>query len=192
MCLPVFSFLNQTNLFFFFFRISLLYSSVSSGLHQLFHTAEVPRPDTLLTVCIFSVPSCRSVWDEVCYQKDRDNRNRVRGRPGGQTTFCVLRLLKWDPSATMNHSAGPSAAGHFLSRIRFREPTALCLLPKTDVALHACFILAGSSAWLWSHIPESLLLLARFPDNGHQIGCTIRWFSRWRWETANSMKCFSL
>lgn len=177
---------------FFFSPYLTPYRSVSSGLHRLFHTAEVPRPDTPLPLCIFSVPSCRSVSDEVCYQKDRDNRNRMRGRPGGQMTFRVLWLLKWEPSATMNHSAGPSAAGHFLSHSRFREPAALYLLPKTDVALHGCCILAGSSVWLWSYIPESSLFLASFPDNGYQIFCTIQWFPRWKWETANCMMCFSL
>jgi len=46
--------------------------------------------------------------------------------------FCVLGLLKWDPNGTVNISAGSSAAGYFLGHIRFREPTALYLLPKTD------------------------------------------------------------
>lgn len=94
----------------------------SSGLHRTFPTAEVPRPDTALTVCVFSVPSCASVWDEVCYQKDKGNRNRVKGRPGGQEMFCLQGSLKWDLNGTMNHSAGSSAAGYFLGHIRFREP----------------------------------------------------------------------
>lgn len=72
----------------------------------------------------------------------------MKGRPGGQEMFCLQGLLKWDLNGTMTHSAGSSAAGYFLGHIRLREPTALYLLPKIDVALHACCILAVSPVWL--------------------------------------------
>jgi len=73
--------------------------------------------------------SCRSVWGEGCYQKDTGNRKTVKG----YEMYCVLGLLKWDPNGTMNHSADSSAAGYCLGHIRFREPLALYLHPKSSV-----------------------------------------------------------